>query len=496
MSESTGTTGEPRDSPRSARSALVVAVTEYVDPELRRLRAPAGDAAALREVLADPDVGAFEVTSVIDADGQRIRLEVEDFLTDRRPDDVLLVYLSCHGLVDLRRRLYFAARDTRKDRLAASGVEAHWLLEQLDDCRARRQVVILDCCFSGAFALGSKGGDTDLGIGERLLGQGRGRVVLTASRATEYSFEGEPVRSSTERGSVFTSALVKGISSGAADTDGDGYISVDDAYAYAFDAVKQSGAPQTPQRWLYGAEGDIVLARNPASAQPGPRASEAGESTTVTAPPAAPSATRGTRRRLTTYLLAGAALLAAAVLVPVVVTLDQRGSVLPPAAHGTFSQRAPWRLQIKDGISSPHHDNGCQVSVTNANTDDRTQENGVYGTSSFQMHGSGRFRWEANDKACLVFAKDGAGKLDLPFAWPVGIGDTDAFRSPGRVAVDVTGYNGGSTCDLGLVSVTNGQPLDFKTAHKGHGPVVMTSNGPASVYLKDVTCKVRVSPAS
>ena len=65
-------------------------------------------------------------------------------------------------------------------------------------------------------------------------------------------------------GSIFTSALVDGIRSGAADLDKDGLISVDDAYAYAFDRLRTAEAHQTPQRWLYGAEGDIFLARNPA----------------------------------------------------------------------------------------------------------------------------------------------------------------------------------------------------------------------------------------
>src|SRR5262245_13488361 len=136
------------------RVALVVAVTDYVDTALRRLRAPAGDAAELRDLLADPEIGGFSVTSVVNERAQQIRISIEDFLSDRRPDDLLLVYLSCHGLMDARRRLYFAARDTIKNRLASSGVEAHWLLDQLEECRARRQVVILDCCFSGAFAHG------------------------------------------------------------------------------------------------------------------------------------------------------------------------------------------------------------------------------------------------------------------------------------------------------------------------------------------------------
>lgn len=251
------------DLPDERRLALIVATESYEDASLHRLRAPAHDAVDLREVLADPEVGGFEVTPVIDGTAHEVRIAVGDFLADRGPDDLVLVVLSCHGLVDLRRRLYFAARDTAKSRLAATGVGAQWLLEQLEDCRARRQVLVLDCCFSGAFATGAKG-DEDLEIGKRFHGQGRGRVVLTASRDSEYSFEGEPVPGQAVPGSVFTSALVAGIRSGAADLDQDGYISVDDAYGYAFDAVRASNAEQTPQRWFYGAEGTILLARSPA----------------------------------------------------------------------------------------------------------------------------------------------------------------------------------------------------------------------------------------
>jgi hypothetical protein len=245
------------------RLALVVATNTYTDPGLRQLRTPAHDADDLAQVLADPGIGGFAVTSVIDQPAHQIRLAIEDFLDSRGTGDLLLVHLSCHGLLDARRRLYFAATDTRKDRLGATGVEAGWVLDQLEHCRARRQVLILDSCFSGAFAHGAKG-EADLGLQDRFLGEGRGRVVLTASTATEYSFEGDPTDSAIPAGSVFTAALVQGLRTGAADTDHDGHVSVDDAYAYVFDQVQAAGAPQTPQRWLYGAEGQILLARNPA----------------------------------------------------------------------------------------------------------------------------------------------------------------------------------------------------------------------------------------
>ena len=252
------------DPPSGARLALVTATSTYTaDPGLRQLRAPARDAADLAQVLADPGVGGFTVTTVIDQPAQQVRLAVEDFLDGRGTGDLLLVYLSCHGLLDARRRLYFAATDTRKDRLGSTGVEAAWILDQLEHCRARRQVLILDSCFSGAFAHGAKG-EADLDLRDRFLGQGRGRVVLTASTATEYSFEGDPTDAAVPAGSVFTAALVQGLRTGAADTDRDGYISVDDAYTYVFDQVQAVGAAQTPQRWLYGAEGRILLARSPA----------------------------------------------------------------------------------------------------------------------------------------------------------------------------------------------------------------------------------------
>ena len=251
------------DPPPEVRLALVVATGTYTaDPGLRRLRAPARDADDLAQVLADPVIGGFTVTTVIDQPAHQIRLAIEGFLDGRGTGDLLLVYLSCHGLLDAYRRLYFAATDTRKDRLGSTGVEAAWVLDQLEHCRARRQVLILDSCFSGAFAHGAKG-EADLDLRDRFLGQGRGRVVLTASTATEYSFEGEPTDAATA-GSVFTAALVQGLRSGAADTDHDGYVSVDDAYVYVFDQVQAAGAAQTPQRWLYGAEGKILLARNPA----------------------------------------------------------------------------------------------------------------------------------------------------------------------------------------------------------------------------------------
>jgi serine/threonine protein phosphatase PrpC len=253
------------DLPPGPRAALVIATSTYEDSRLRRLRAPAQDAANLARVLADPALGGFELTMLRDSGIHNLRVGVEDFLADRKLEETVVVYLSCHGLLTAHRRLFFAATDTKKDRLAATGLDSRFLTECLDDCRARRQVVILDCCFSGAFARAK--GSEDLELGERFgeAEQGRGRILLTASRATEYSFEGRALPADDASGSVFTAALLDGLRTGAADQDRDGLVSVSEAYAHAYARVRASGSAQTPQRWLYGGEGkEVVLCRSPA----------------------------------------------------------------------------------------------------------------------------------------------------------------------------------------------------------------------------------------
>ena len=260
--------------PDSPRSALVVATTTYGDPTLSALRAPSTDADELGKVLATPELGGFKVTKVIDDSSHGIRVAIDKFLNARTTNEFVLVYLSCHGLTDKRRRLHFAASDTVRAHLASTAVSSLWVNERLEECRARRQLLILDCCFSGAFAHGGKG--VEAPALETLADPGRGRVTLTASDANEYSYESATSEAAAELApasrSLFTAALVKGLSTGSADADGDGLITISEAFEYARQELRTLGAAQTPQRWMQGGEGEIPLARSQAGRRVSPSA--------------------------------------------------------------------------------------------------------------------------------------------------------------------------------------------------------------------------------
>ena len=109
------------------RSALIVASYDYTDPGLRRLRAPASDARALGAVLQDPGIGGFEVHTLLNEPAHEVNLAVEEFFADRRPDDLLLVHFSCHGVKDEGGELYFAMANTLLRRLGATAVAAEFV---------------------------------------------------------------------------------------------------------------------------------------------------------------------------------------------------------------------------------------------------------------------------------------------------------------------------------------------------------------------------------
>jgi hypothetical protein len=252
-----------------SRLALIVANADYSDAGLRRLAAPSRDAEALAGALGDHGIGGFEVSVLRDATAQALRVAVEDFFADRRPEDLLLLHFSCHGLKNAGGELFLAAADTRPDRLASTAVAADFVNRQMADSRAQRIALFLDCCYGGAFPRGMvvrSAGQAQVKEafeGQERVGGGKGRVVVTASSAVEYAFEGEQLAAGAAPSpSVFTAAVVDGLTTGEADRDGDGWVGLGELFTYVTDRVRRDTPHQTPHMWTFGAQGDLLIARS------------------------------------------------------------------------------------------------------------------------------------------------------------------------------------------------------------------------------------------
>ncbi|CCI21832.1 conserved hypothetical protein [Microcystis aeruginosa PCC 9809] len=246
-----------------AKFALLIGVSEYSEG-LRPISSAILDVEAMRRVLEHPDMGAFDQVTVLpNPDKGSMEKAVEDLFANRQRDDLVLLYFSGHGLKAQNARFFLSTRDTGRDQNGdfrrATALAATKLQEYITDSRSQRQIIILDCCFSGALVAGMpiKG---ELNIQEEL--GGKGRAILTSSSPIEYSFESED-----KDLSIYTKYLVEGIETGAADKDGDQLISVNELHEYASERVKEAAPAMTPKFYLsLEGEDTIYLARSPLAA--------------------------------------------------------------------------------------------------------------------------------------------------------------------------------------------------------------------------------------
>ncbi|MDJ0716305.1 MAG: SUMF1/EgtB/PvdO family nonheme iron enzyme [Prochloraceae cyanobacterium] len=243
---------------------LLVGVSEY-QPGLNPLPSAVKDVEALKEVLQHPDMGGFaqkDITVLKNPDRQRMEEAIEQLFARRHKNDLVLLFFSGHGIKDETNRLYLATSNTRKtnrgDLIRSSAVPASFIHDNMNRSRSKRKVVILDSCFSGAFAEGlSAKDDGTVNIREELGGEGW--AILTSSTSTQYSFEQEGSELS-----LYTKYLIQGIKTGEADLDEDGFVSLGELHNYASEKV-QEVKPTTMKPEIYpGKEGyTIRLAKVP-----------------------------------------------------------------------------------------------------------------------------------------------------------------------------------------------------------------------------------------
>jgi uncharacterized caspase-like protein len=250
-----------------ASHALLIGVSEFADGRLARLNAPINDVIALRDILEDASRGGFDSIALsLNEDFIEVRDRVSRFFSNRTPDDLLFLYYSGHGILGRGNRLFLATAGSNLDAPRERSIAAQEIREFIDESRAQRQVVVLDCCHSGAFAEHGKAAAPPPAVTPDTFASGDcGLYVLTAADALQFAWDGAELRSGDEgagRISPFTSWLIDGLQKGEAAPQDD-QITMDAIYRYLFRRARTAGSAATPQRFVRGGVGDLVISRNP-----------------------------------------------------------------------------------------------------------------------------------------------------------------------------------------------------------------------------------------
>ena len=221
---------------------LSIGINAYQDSALE-LRYAKADATSVSDALTTGGQALFrrgiESKLVTDAAATKAGiLEGLRWLQDAtRPEDVAVVFVAAHGeAVD--DRYYLLPQDIRfrnLDSLKSQGISQEDLMDAIRRIPARKVVVLLDTCKSGAIAdqlgiAGGGGASGTRGLAEKralaVLAKASGVYLVAASTARQAAVEDSDLGHG-----VFTHALVTGLG-GAADLDADRAVSVRELVTY------------------------------------------------------------------------------------------------------------------------------------------------------------------------------------------------------------------------------------------------------------------------
>ncbi|MEU9075725.1 caspase family protein [Kitasatospora sp. NPDC048538] len=242
------------DPGRSA--AVLIGVHDYL--HLEGLPAVAANLEALRRVLTDPAVWGLPAgaCTVIAQPGSA--RQVLDTVREkaREATDTLLVYYAGHGLTDdytdeLHLTLPDTVRDSEYTALRYESLRRAVLDPQ---ARARRTVVVLDCCYSGRALAGA------MSAGEHIADQAviNGSVVLTATSATRAA-----LAPPGERYTAFSGELIGLLEAGL--PGGPDLLDMETLFRQLAQRLSEKSRP-IPQKRSRDDGSRIAIARNRAAA--------------------------------------------------------------------------------------------------------------------------------------------------------------------------------------------------------------------------------------
>ncbi|MEH1014211.1 AAA domain-containing protein [Micromonospora sp. CPCC 206060] len=221
--------------------------------------------------------GEFDtIDAHVDLPRAEMTRELEQFFGARQSGDLALLYYSGHGLMNDRDResVFLAAIDTRADQLHTTAVDTDGVLRHLlNITRASHKVVLVDCCFSGAFGARNRfrGGvreEPRRGLRER------GTFILTSSnhqRAAKAQGAHQP--------SLFTEVVLNGLRGEAVIRGDEGWITAQDLSRYVQTEMARRAPAHRPVESSEGVTEAVRLVRAEQQRETGRQAPQARRTT-------------------------------------------------------------------------------------------------------------------------------------------------------------------------------------------------------------------------
>ncbi len=260
---------------------IALSVSEYKDKRynLQYAVKDGRDMANLFGSLPDAkEEGPFEKISLDTLFNERATreqfFELKKKLLNTKPDDLIVVFISGHGLLDENMDFYYATWDMDFGDPAARGISYNDLEGLLDSIPARKKLLMMDACHSGevdeeiselnttdnveneevAFRGVVKTYESSRGSGVNTslpgiststtfdimqevfagLDKGTGTNVISASAGTGYALESEEWNNG-----IFSYCVIYGLSNADADLNQNGVITVSELKKYVITKVEQ-----------------------------------------------------------------------------------------------------------------------------------------------------------------------------------------------------------------------------------------------------------------
>ena len=215
---------------------------------------------------------AVKVTLALDADATRDKLErvIDELASQIHPRDTFVLYVAAHGASE-NGRFYIVPRDFQSgpNALAQSAIGQDRLQDWFANrIKARRAVILLDTCESGALVAGFQRSRTDAAAADAGIGrlhEATGRPVLTAAASGQAAKEGTKDRNGDKHG-VFNVAVLDALRHG--DRNNNGKIELSEIVIHVQDRVPTLAAQLGGGGAARSASGSI----NPVKPAPGQQA--------------------------------------------------------------------------------------------------------------------------------------------------------------------------------------------------------------------------------